>query len=79
MLDVQLRRFRRMVRGVMKMALGGVRVVSCRLMIACFVVRCRLAVMTRCVFMVFGCEIMVLCRLLGHVSSLRFGAGLGTA
>ena len=64
--DVVLRRFRSVMRRVMKVALSGVRVVRGRLVIALFVVRSRFAVVACCVFVVFRCLVMMLCRLLRH-------------
>jgi hypothetical protein len=66
MFDVQLRRFRSMMRCMMEVTLRGVRVV-----------RRRFAVMTRRVFVMFRCLVMMLCRLLRHrSSSFRCSAGL---
>jgi hypothetical protein len=77
MLDVMLRRFGSVMRRVMKMTLRGVRMVRRRLVIALFVVSCRLAVMARRVFVVFRCFVMMLCRLLRHRSSSFYcSAGL---
>lgn len=69
MLDVVLRRFRRVMRGVVRMPLSGVRVVRGRLVVALFVMRRRFAMMTRRVFVMFRRLVMMLCRLLGHRSS----------
>jgi hypothetical protein len=59
------------------MSLRGVRVVGRRFVIARFVVLGGFAVVPGRVFVVFGRFLMVLCRLLGHASSLflpsRFG------
>jgi hypothetical protein len=68
-LDVVLRRFRGVMRRVMKVPLCGVRVVRRRLVVAFFVVRCRCAVVACCVFVVIRCLVMMLCRLLRHSSS----------
>ena len=69
MLDVVLRRFRRVMRRVMKVPLSRMRVVRRRLVIAFFVVRRRFAMMARRVFVMFSCLMMMLCRLLRHSSS----------
>ena len=76
-LDVLLRRFRSMMRCMMEVTLSGVRVVRRHFVVAFFVVRRRFAVMTRCVFVMFRCLVMMLCRLLRHrSSSFRCSAGL---
>jgi hypothetical protein len=72
MLDVQLGRLRRMVRGVVLVALGSVSVVRGCFVVAGFVVPRSLAMMSSCVLVVFGCLVMVFCRLFGHLSSLEF-------
>jgi hypothetical protein len=69
MLDVVFGRFRCVMRSVVRVPLSGVRVVRRRLMIALFVVSRRLAMMTRRVFVMFRCFVMMLCRLLRHSSS----------
>jgi hypothetical protein len=69
MFDMVLRRFRCVMRGMVKVALSGVRVVRGRLVVSLFMMgRCS-AVMTRRVFVVFRCLVMMLCRLLRHSSS----------
>jgi hypothetical protein len=73
MLDVVLRCFCRVMRGVVKVPLSRMRVVRRRLVIAFFVVRCRFAMMTRRVFVVFRCLMMMLCRLLRHSFSSFLG------
>lgn len=55
MFHVLLGRFRGMVGGVLKMPLGGVRVVGRHLVVACFVMRRCLAVMPGRVFVMFRC------------------------
>jgi hypothetical protein len=74
MLGVRLGGFRGMVRGVMKMPLGGVRVVRGRLVVSGFVVLCGFFMVTRRVLVVLGGLLMVLCCLLGHKSSLRLNS-----
>jgi hypothetical protein len=69
MFDVQLRRFRSMMRCMMEVTLRGVRVVRRHFVVAFFVVCRRFAVMTRRVFVMFRCRVMMLCRLLRHRSS----------
>ena len=69
MLDVVLRRFRCVMRCVVRVPLRGMRVVRCRLVIAFFVVSRRFAMMARRVFVMFRCLMMMLCRLLRHSSS----------
>jgi hypothetical protein len=69
MLDVVLRRFRRVMRGMVQVALRGVRVVRGGFVVALFVVCCRFAMVARRVFVVFRCLMMMLCRLLRHSSS----------
>jgi hypothetical protein len=73
MLDVVLRRFRRVMRRVMKVPLSRMRVVRRRLVIAFFVVRRRFAMMARRVFVMFSCLMMMLCRLLRHSFSSFLG------
>jgi hypothetical protein len=63
------------MRGVVKVALSGVGVMGCRLVVTSFVVLGRFAMMTGGVVVVFRCLEMVLCCLLGHVSSLNLGPG----
>jgi hypothetical protein len=76
-LNVMLRRFRGVMRRMVQMTLRCVRVVCGRFVIAFFVVRCRFTVMARCVFVMFRCFEMMLCRLLRHgSSSFRCSAGL---
>jgi hypothetical protein len=81
MLDVLLGRLNRVVRGVMKVALCGVSVMRCHFVVVGRVMCCGLAMMTRCVLVVFGCFLMMLCGLLGHESSCQSGSarllGLG--
>ena len=77
MLDVVLRRFGRVMRGVVRMPLSRVRVVRGRLVVTLFVMRRRFAVMTRRVFVMFRCLMVMFCRLLRHrSSSFRCSAGL---
>jgi hypothetical protein len=66
MFDVVLRRFRGVMRRVVRVPLSGVRVMRRRLMIAFFVVSRRFAMMARRVFVMFRCLMMMLCRLLRH-------------
>jgi hypothetical protein len=73
MLDVQLGRLRGMMRGVVLVALGTVGVVRGCFVVAGLVLLGGLAVMSRCVLVVFGCLVMVFYRLFGHLSSLDFG------
>jgi hypothetical protein len=80
MLHVVLRRFRRVMRGVVRMPLSGMRVVRGRLVVALFVVRRRFAVVTRRVFVMFRCFVMMLRCLLRHSSSSFYrNAGLAGA
>jgi len=69
MLHVVLRRFRCVMRGMVKVTLSGMRVVRGRLVVALFVMSCRCAMMARRVFVMFRCFVMMLCRLLRHSSS----------
>jgi hypothetical protein len=69
MLHVVLRRFRCVMRGMVKVTLSGMRVVRGRLVVALFVMSCRCAMMARRVFVMFRCLVMMLCRLLRHSSS----------
>jgi hypothetical protein len=69
MLDVVLRCFRCVMRGVVRMPLSGMRVMRGRLVVAFFVVRRRFAVVTRRVLVMFRCLVVVFCRLLRHRSS----------
>lgn len=77
MLDVQLGRFRRVVRHVVQVTLCRVSVVGRQLVVAGFVVLCGFAMMVGGMFVVFGCFAMMLCGLCGHVSSFRFGPNVG--
>jgi hypothetical protein len=54
---------------VVQVPLRGVRVVSRNFVISLFVMSRRFAVMTRRVFVMFRCLVMMLCRLLRHRSS----------
>ena len=65
-LDVLLGGFLGVIGCVMKMALGGVCVMSSGLVIAVFVVTRRFAMMASCVFVMFCCPSVVLGGLLGH-------------
>ena len=56
--------------GVMKMAMGKVRVMRGEVVIARFVMARGFAMMARSMFVMFGCFLMVLSGLLGHKSSL---------
>jgi hypothetical protein len=68
-LDMVLRRFRCVMRRMVKVTLSGVRVVRGRLVVPLFMMGRCCAVMTRSVFVVFRCLVMMLCRLLRHGSS----------
>jgi hypothetical protein len=57
------------MRGMMQVALRGVRVVRGGFVVALFVVCCLFAMMARRVFVMFRCLMMMLCRLLRHSSS----------
>ena len=54
MLSVQLCRFSGVVRCVMHVTMGGVRMMGRRLVITCFVMLCRFAMMARRVLMMLG-------------------------
>jgi hypothetical protein len=69
MLHVQLGSFLGVVRGMVQVALRGVRVVSRLVMVAGFMVRCRFAVVPSRVIVMFCCFVMMFCCLLGHKSS----------
>ena len=69
MLDVLLRRFRCVVRRMVEVTLRCVRVVRRHFVVACFVVSRCFAVVTRRVFVMFRCLVVMLCRLLRHCSS----------
>jgi hypothetical protein len=73
MLDVLLRRLGSMVRCMMQVSLGGMSVMRRRFVVAGFVMLCGLGMMTSRIFVVFGCLLMMFCRLLGHMSSLELG------
>lgn len=64
MLDVKLCRLARVVRSVLVMPVSGVRMMRGGLMVACLMVVGRLAMMTRCMLVVFGCLAMMLCSFL---------------
>jgi hypothetical protein len=70
--DVELRRFRRVVGCVMRVALRGVRVVSGRFVIALLVMPGRVPVMLGRELVVFRSLVMMLCRLLGHSTLQTF-------
>jgi hypothetical protein len=70
MFGVQLCCFGGVVRRVMQVTLGGVCMVCRRLMIACFVMLRRFAMVARRVFMMLGRLMMMLCRLFGHMPLL---------
>jgi hypothetical protein len=77
MFDVQLRRFRSMMRCMMEVTLRGVRVVRRHFVVACFVVSRCFAVVTRRVFVMFRCLVVMFCCLLRHrSSSFHCSAGL---
>jgi hypothetical protein len=69
MLHVQLGSFLGVVRGMVQVALRGVRVVSRLVMVAGFMVPCRFAVVPSRVIVVLCCFVMMFCCLLGHKSS----------
>jgi hypothetical protein len=80
MLDVQLGGLRGVMRGMVKMALRGVRVVRRRFMVVSFVMYCGFAMVPSRMLMMFGRFVVMFCRLLGHESSsliLVNGAALG--
>jgi hypothetical protein len=80
MLNVQLGRLRRVMRGMVHMALRSVRVVGRCFMIVCFVMCCCFAMVPSRMLMMFGRLVMMFCRLFGHESSsliLVNGAALG--
>jgi hypothetical protein len=68
-LDVRLGGFRRVMRGVVKMALRRMSVMGCRFVVSGLVMPGRLAMMLCCAIVVLRCLGVMLCRLLGHVSS----------
>jgi len=76
MLDVLFSGLGSVVRSMVQVTLGGMSVVGRYFMVAGFVMLCSLAMVASRMFVVFGCFMMMFCRLLGHVSSLEFGAGL---
>jgi hypothetical protein len=69
MLNVQLGRLRCVMRGMVQMALRGVRVVRSRFMIVSFMMCCRVAMVPSRMVMMFGRFVVMFCRLLGHESS----------
>lgn len=72
MFGMQLCRFGGVVRCVMQMTLGGVCVMRRRLVIACFVMIGRFAMVARRVLVMLGRLMMMLCRLLGLVPLLFY-------
>jgi hypothetical protein len=72
MFDVRLCRLGCVMCGMVQMALCCVGMMRGGFVVACFVMASRLAMMPRCVFVMLRCFVMMLCRLLGHGSSLRF-------
>ena len=75
MLRVILGGFRGVVQGMVKVALSGVGVVGCGLVVTRFVMLGRFAMMPCSVLVMFGCLDVMLCCLLGHVSSSNLGLG----
>lgn len=73
MLDVLLGRLGSVVRSMVQVTLSGMSVMGRHFMVAGFVILCGFAMMASCMFVVFGCLVMMFCRLLGHVSSLEIG------
>jgi len=69
MLNVQLRCFRGVMRGVVQVPLGGMRMVGPQFMVTSFVMRRRFAMMPSRVIVMFCRLMMMFCRLLGHESS----------
>ena len=54
---------------MVQVTLRGVRVVSCLVVVARFVMRCGFAMVPSRMLMMFRCLVMMLCCLLGHESS----------
>jgi hypothetical protein len=80
MLNVQLGRLRRVMRGMVQMALRSVRVMGRCFMVVSFVMCCGFAMVPSRMLMMFCRLVMMFCRLLGHESSsliLVNGAALG--
>ena len=70
---MQFCRFRSMMRGMMRVPVSCVSVMSSGFVVAVFVVPGGLTMMSSRVFVVFGCFMMMLCRFFGHLSSLNLG------
>jgi len=69
LLGVDFRSFGGMVRGVMKVAVSDVRVMRRGLVVAFFMMSCRLAMMVRRVVVMFRSFLMMLNSLLCHLPS----------
>jgi hypothetical protein len=67
--SVLLCRFRSVMRGVVQVPLSGMRMMRRRFVVAGFVMRGRLAMVSGRMVVMFGCSMMMFCRLLGHESS----------
>jgi hypothetical protein len=70
MFRVRLGGLRSMVRGVMQMSLRCMRMVGGQFVISRFMVLRGFAMVSSRMFVVFSCRLMMLCCLLGHLSSL---------
>lgn len=79
MLSVQLCRLSGVVRSVMQVSLGGMRVMSRLFVVSRFVMFRGFAMMPGRVVVMLGCSVMVFCRLLGHVPSSEFCGWAGKA
>jgi hypothetical protein len=67
--SVLLCRFRSVMRGVVQVPLSGMRMMRRRFVVAGFVMRGRLAMVSGRMVVMFGRSMMMFCRLLGHESS----------
>lgn len=72
LLGVRLGGFRRVMHGVVVMAVSGVGVMRGEMMVSGFMVLGGFAVVASCVFVMFGGFVVMLGCLLGHVGLLRF-------
>jgi hypothetical protein len=75
MLGMQLSRFRSMMRRMCMVPVRSVSVVRRALVITSIMMLCGLTMVPSRVLVMFGCAVMVFCRLLGHGSSLNFVLG----
>jgi len=77
--SVQLGAFRRVMRGVVQVSLGGVRVMRGLFMVSGFVMLRGFAMMPCGVFVMLSCFVMMFGCLFGHTSSSELASGPSNA